>query len=79
MIKGYEDYVDDLCELFPEIKREHIYNILKYGTKKLMMYISEDHDYAVDYKYPKSSILISKKNFTGMDHRKEFKLKRKER
>ena len=26
MIKSYEDYIDQMCELFPEIKKEDIYN-----------------------------------------------------
>lgn len=50
MIKTYDDYVDKMCELFPEIKRDDIINIIKYGTKKMMMYICEGFDYTVDYK-----------------------------
>lgn len=79
MIKTYEDYVDKMCELFPEIQKEDIYNIIKYGSKKMFMYISEGHDFTIDYKWPRSSILISNNNDTGMTKIKEIKLKRKER
>lgn len=77
MIKTYEDYIDKMCELFPEISRDDIYNIIKYGTKQMMTYITEEHDYAVTYKYPKSSLLISYKNDTGMTSYKKIKLTRK--
>ena len=50
MIKTYEDYVDKMCELFPEIQKEDIYNIIKYGAKKMFMYISVGHDFTIDYK-----------------------------
>lgn len=50
MIKTYEDYVDKMCELFPEIKRGDIYNIIKFGFKKMSMYLSEGFEFTIDYK-----------------------------
>ena len=44
MVKTYEDYIDKMCELFPEIEREDIYNIIKFGSKKMFTYISEGFD-----------------------------------
>lgn len=78
MVKTYEDYIDKLCELFPEIKREDIYNVVKFGAKKMFTYITEYHDFAVDYKWPRSSVLISSKNDTGMTFRKQNMKKRKD-
>lgn len=78
MIKTYEDYLDKMCELFPEITKDDIYNIIKYGAKQMFMYIAEGHDFVVDYKWPRSSILISCNNDTGMTFKKKIKLKRKE-
>ena len=79
MIKSYEDYIDQMCELFPEIKKEDIYNIVKYGTAKLCSYITNGFDYAIDYKWPASSIFIGKRNKIGdtqfkivQESRKEF-------
>lgn len=78
MIKTYEDYIDQMSELFPEINKEDIYNIIKYGSKKMFMYITEGHDFVIDYKWPRSSILIANNNDTGMTSQKEFRLRRKE-
>lgn len=78
MIKTYEDYVDKMCELFPEIKRGDIYNIIKFGFKKMSMYLSEGFEFTIDYKWPKSSILIAYNNDTGMTSQKKIKLQRKE-
>lgn len=78
MVKKYNDYIDDMCILFPELSKEDITDIVKYGCKKMFMYITEGHDVAFDYKHPKSSILISSRNDTGMTRVKKIKLKRKE-
>ena len=78
MVKTYEDYIDKMCELFPEIEREDIYNIIKFGSKKMFTYISEGFDFAIDYVHPRSSFMIACKNYTGMVEQKKFALKRKE-
>lgn len=78
MIKTYEDYIDKMCELFPEIDKNDIYNIIKYGTKQMFMYVSEGHDFAITYKHPRSSIFVSYRNDTGMTRKKKFKLARKD-
>lgn len=77
MVKTYEDYIDQMCELFPEIKREDICNIVKFGMKKMFSYIVDGHDFAIDYAWPKSSILVATNNDTGMTKFKKVKLKRK--
>lgn len=78
MIKTYDDYIDKLCELFPEMDREDIYNIVKFGTKKMFTYISENFDFAIDYIHPKSSVFIATKNHAGCNNWKKIQFKRKE-
>lgn len=83
MVKSCEDYIDKMCELFPEINREDIEKIVNYGTKRLMIYMTNGFDYAVDYRFPKSSVLFGMRSITGdtkfkksQQDRKDFWLKR---
>lgn len=78
MIKTYEDYIDQMCELFPEINRDDIYNIIKFGTSKLCNYITNGFEYAIDYKWPKSSIFIGKFSRAGDSNFKISQKKRKD-
>jgi len=76
MVKSWEDYVDKVSELFPEISREDVENIIKYGNKRLMVYMTNGFDYAVDYKFPKSSVFFGVKSSCGETF---FKKQRRER
>lgn len=78
MVKDYEDYIDKMCDLFPELNREDIEDIVKFGLNRMCDYICDGFEYAVDYKWPKSSFLIGWKNVCTMTNFKKNVMKRKE-
>ena len=50
MVKDYEDYIDKMCDLLPELNREDIEDIVKFGLNRMCDYICDGFEYAVDYK-----------------------------
>ena len=59
MVKTLEDYIDKMAELFPEVSRQEIINIVKTGIKEMSSLCMEGLDYAVDYKIPGGSFMVA--------------------
>ena len=59
MVKTFDDYIDRMVELFPEISRKEILSIMKEGMKEMSSLCMEGLDYAVDYKIPGGSFMIA--------------------
>ena len=70
MVKEYEDFLDKMYELFPEVRKEYIDEVVKFGLIRLMSVMSDNLEYAIDYAFPKSSVFFSVKNDMGMTNRK---------
>ena len=59
MVKTFEDYIDRMVELFPEIPKNEIVEIMKKGMNEMASLCMEGLDYAVDYKIPGGSFMIA--------------------
>ena len=59
MVKTFDDYIDRMVELFPEVSRKEILSIMKEGMKEMSSLCMEGLDYAVDYKIPGGSFMIA--------------------
>ena len=59
MVKTFEDYIDRMVELFPEIPKKDIMEIMKKGMNEMASLCMEGLDYAVDYKIPGGSFMIA--------------------
>lgn len=77
MVKTYTDYLDKMKELFPEVDIDYIDDIIRHGLRSLVMWTADGHDFAIDYKWPKSSMMIADESVARMTKFKEFKLNRK--
>lgn len=43
-ITSVEDYVDEVCEVYPDIPRDEIKRILVYGWKMIIQYVAQGND-----------------------------------
>jgi hypothetical protein len=77
MVKTYIDYLDQMHELFPEVDIDYIEDIIKHGLNNLVMWTADGHDFAIDYKWPKSSMMIADESVMKMTKFKKIKLNRK--
>lgn len=48
--KKYEDYLEELYKLYPDIQEDSIKNIIEFGLKKLYSYVREGNDIFLRYK-----------------------------
>jgi hypothetical protein len=42
--RKYEDYIDAVCEEFPDIDKESIIDVIEYGLKKIYWYATKCQD-----------------------------------
>lgn len=75
MVKTLDDYIDRLVELFPEVPKKEIVNIVTRGLKEMSLFCLEGIDYAVDYKEPGASYMIASNT---MNSRRSFKANRRD-